>query len=88
MMACTRNRPRWGSTHNRSRLRPSYERGDDVTAAYQARPLRADFAAETLAGGLPGHTQGGDPVPAPPVRPGQGDAFGEQPLGRLSQRHP
>jgi hypothetical protein len=43
--------------------------------------LCADFAAEPLTGGLPGHSQGGgDPVPAPPVRPGQGDAFGEQRL--------
>src|SRR5580692_5136970 len=46
-----------------------------------ARLLCTDLAAETLAGSLPGYAQrGGDPVPAPPVRPGQGDAFGEQRL--------
>jgi len=46
-----------------------------------ARLLRAYLAAEPLAGGLPGHAQGGgDPVPAPPVRPGKRDAFSEQHL--------
>ena len=43
--------------------------------------LGADFAAEMLAGGLPGHTQGGgDPVPASPVRSCGRDALGEQHL--------
>jgi hypothetical protein len=41
--------------------------------------LGAYFAAESLAGGLPGYAQGGGyPVPAPPVRPGQRHALGEQ----------
>jgi hypothetical protein len=44
-----------------------------------ARLVRADLAAEPLAGGLPGDAQGGgDPVPAPLVRPGERDALGEQ----------
>src|SRR5512140_2051638 len=45
------------------------------------RLLSAYFAAESLAGGLPGHAQGGGyPVPAPPMRPGQRHALSEQRL--------
>jgi hypothetical protein len=44
-----------------------------------ARLVRADLAAEPLAGGLPGDPQGGGgPVPASPGRPGERDALGEQ----------
>jgi hypothetical protein len=43
--------------------------------------LGAHFATEPLAGGLPGHAQGGGyPVPASPVRPGLRNALGEQRL--------
>ncbi len=42
------------------------------------RRLCAYFAAEALAGGLPGDAQrGSDPVPVPPVGAGERDALGE-----------